>query len=414
MTSLLFRQESIDTGRHRLTGTVVAAVPPTSRLYTALAFGIVLLIALVLTFGNYARRVQVRGIVSYSAGIAGVSPPSDGRVERLFVKEGQTVARGTPLVLITLSQGQDAGGEGIDSQLAELDRQYAELQKQKSLAGGLTSSEKSSLSAQRISAGESIGSLIRQQSLLAKQIKLNEAQHQRAARLMKQGAGTKQETEEREAAILSSKLSYETLSERIIGKREELKTLQTQSASRAISGFQSESQIMERMAAIARERASLMRQGKLTLVAPIDGIVGDIAGRVGQQISGTTTVISVIPGNSQLEAQLYAPSSAVGFVKPGQAVRLMLDAFPFQKYGTSRGTVTWISTVPTEPVGLPTPQSSSEPVFRIRVALDPGEQGRINAKGNLRTGMTLSANLILEDRSLWQVFLEPIFKAVRA
>ncbi len=414
MTSLLFREESINAGRQRLTGTVVAAVPPSSRLYTGLAFGIVMLVALVLTFGNYARRVQVRGIVTYSAGIAGVSPPSDARIERLFVKEGQAVARGTPLVLIAMSQGQDAGGEGIDSQLAELNRQYGELQKQKSLAGGLTSSEKSSLSAQRISASQSIDSLIRQQSLLAKQIKLNEAQHQRAARLMKQGAGTKQEMEEREAAMLGSKLSFETLSERIIGKREDLKTLETQSASRAITGFQSESQILERMAAIARERAGLMRQGKLTLVAPIDGIVGDIAGRAGQQISGTTAVVSVIPGNSQLEAQLYAPSSAVGFVKPGQSVRLMLDAFPFQKYGTSKGTVTWISTVPTEPAGLPSPQGNSEPVFRIRVALDPGEQGRINARGSLRTGMTLSANLILEDRSLWQVFLDPIFKAMRS
>ena len=413
MASLLFRQEAIEKGRNRLTGTVVAAVPPSSRLYTALATAIVVLIILVLTFGNYARRVQVRGVVAYSAGIASVSSPPDARIEQLFVKEGQKVTRGAQLVRISLTQGQDAGGEGIDSQLAELNRQYQELEKQRSLAGGLTTSENSALSAQRTGAAEAIESLTRQQSLLAKQIKLNEAQYQRALRLMKQGAGTKQEMENSEAAVIATRLSYETLSEKIIGKREEWKTLQSQSASRAISGFQSESQITERMAAIAIERASLLRQGRLTLAAPIDGVVGDIALRPGQQVSSTTSIISVIPENSKLEAQLYAPSSAVGFVKPGQNVRLMFDAFPFQKYGTSRGTVLWVSTVPASPSGLPT-TSEGEPVFRIRVALNQQDQANLNTKGNLRTGMTLSANLILEDRSLWEVFLGPIFRAVRS
>ena len=31
----------------------------------------------------------------------------------------------------------------------------------------------------------------------------------------------------------------------------------------------------------------------------------------------------------------------------------------------------------------------------------------------LRAGMTLSANLVLERRSLWEVFLDPVLKAVR-
>ena len=89
----------------------------------------------------------------------------------------------------------------------------------------------------------------------------------------------------------------------------------------------------------------------------------------------------------------------------------MYDAFPYQKFGTGSGVVTWVSTVPTEPNGLAVNPTASEPVFSIRVAIDGNQAGP--AGRGLRTGMTLSANLILEERNLWEVFFGPLFRAAR-
>lgn len=414
MTSPLFRQEAIETGRHRLAGTVIAAVPPSARFYTGFILLVITGLGLLLIFGTYAQRAQVRGIVAYSAGVARIMPPADAKVESVHVREGQRVKKGEAVITVSLTGGRDVGGEGITSQLVELDRQYSELQRQKGLIGTLAGNETVSLQNQRTSMSQSLISLIRQERLMTEQAKLSEAQLARSQRLIKQGAGTKAELEERQATLLARKLDREALAERIISQREALQSVEAQIAARGIVADQSGSQLAERMALVAEQRARLVRQDKLILSAPFGGTVGDLAAQPGLSVNTTTALAVVVPANSALEVQLFAPSSAVGFVKPGQTVRLMFDAFPFQKYGTGSGTVTWVSAVPSVQSGLQVTETAREPVFRVRVRIDSVAQGPAFQAGRLRDGMTLSANLILEDRRLWEVFLDPILKAIRS
>ena len=414
MNSPLFREEVIEAGRQRLTGTVIAAVPPSARVYTAIVMAIVLALGLLLTFGSYARRAQVDGVLAYTEGVARISSPAEAKVDAIHVREGARVAAGVALVTVSLTQGRDAGGEGLASQLAQIDRQHDELRRQQDLAGVLASTETRSLQEQLNGIRQSLESLQRQQQLITSQITLSESQFARSQRLSKQGAATKAELEEKQAALLAKKLERETLAERIISQREAIKSIELQIAARGIGAAQSGSQLAERMAAMAEQRARLLRQDRLTLTAPIAGEVGDIAVRVGQRVDASTVMAAIVPATGALEVQLYAPSSAVGFVQPGQKVRLMFDAFPYQKYGTGSGTVTWVSSVPTNATGLKYTTSGGEPVFRVRVKIDSGSEGARFPAGQLRDGMTLSANLVLEDRSLWEVFLQPILKVMRS
>ena len=54
-------------------------------------------------------------------------------------------------------------------------------------------------------------------------------------------------------------------------------------------------------------------------------------------------LLSIIPTGSDLEAQLFAPSQAIGFIKAGQLVRMRYNAFPYQKFGHYEGEVANIS-----------------------------------------------------------------------
>ena len=67
--------------------------------------------------------------------------------------------------------------------------------------------------------------------------------------------------------------------------------------------------------------------------------------------------------------------------------------------------------MPTEPSNLDPGLGIEEPVFRIRVRLDELAPRIPAERRALRPGMTLSANLVLERRSLWQVLFGPIFGA---
>ena len=413
MATRLFRQEVIEGRRERLTGTVVAAVPPGSRLYTAIVAGVTLALIALLVFGQYASKVQVRGSVAHSGGIARVYSPATSEIRQLHVSEGDRVTRGEPLVTISMTQGRVGGGEGVAAQLAELQRQDVELALQQGLATSLGSSATTALEQQKAGLVATIASLDRQRALNASQITLAEADTRRTVRLAADGAGTQRQVEESRATLLARRLDLESVTERLITQREALRAIDSQVAARRIGSSQSYSEIAVRRAELAEQRAALARLDRLVLTAPLGGTDGDIAAHVGQRAQADMSLVTIVPAGSRLEVQLYAPSSAIGFVQPGQEVRLLFDAFPYQKYGAGRGTVTFVSDVLTEPSALDPGLGITEPVFRVRVAIDPqGLKGAASVRP-LRAGMTLSANLVLQRRNLWEVFLEPVLRSVR-
>ncbi|HEY0412596.1 MAG TPA: HlyD family efflux transporter periplasmic adaptor subunit [Allosphingosinicella sp.] len=412
MATRLFREEAIEAGRDRLTGTVVAATPPGSRLYTLVLAGVAAALIALLCLGQYATRVTVKGVVANGGGISRVHPPAPAEVQEVLVKEGAIVQRGTPLVTVSLTQGRDSGGEGVAGRLAELDRQDRELARQLDLASSLGSADTLALVQQKEGLADSIASLDKQRGFISGQIALAEGDTRRTVRLARDGAGTQRQVEESRASLLSLRLELEKLNERLMSQRETLRTVDAQIASRRIGAEQSQSQLAGQRAALAGERASLLRQDRLTLTAPVAGIVGDVAARAGQHIEPDSSLVTVVPGSDVVEIQLYAPSRAIGFVRPGQEVRLLFDAFPYQKYGAGRGRVTWVSDVQSDPATLDPGLGITEPVFRVRVAIEGGLHGEA-AQHPLRPGMTLSANLLLERRRLWEVFLDPVLRALR-
>ncbi len=407
--SPLFRQEVIEAGRDRLAGTVVAATPPRSRVYAMLLMGVAVALALILIFGQYATREQVRGTVSYDAGIARVYPNAPAEIRQVHVRAGAYVNAGDPLVTVSLAQGRG----GIGSQLGELARQDAELARQLELTSMLGSAGTEALDRQRASLTAAVGSLERQRAFASGQIGLAEAAVRRAARLAAEGAGSQRQVEENRAAVLARRAEVESINERIITQRESLRAIDAQILQRRLEATQSGSQLAAQRAALAEQRAALVRTDRLTLTAPVAGEVGDVSVQVGQRARPETSLVTIVPRGSQVEVWLYAPSRAIGFVHPGQEVRLQFDAFPYQKYGAGRGTVTAVSRVPIEAAAIDPALEIKEPVFRIRVRIDEVAPSVSGAENRLRAGMTLTAHLVLQRRSLWEVIFNPFASALR-
>jgi membrane fusion protein len=408
MNKQLFRMEVIDASRERLAGTVVAAVPPSSRLYTRLVLGVAAIIVAILIFGSYATSAQVRGVVAFDAGIARVYPSTPAEIRQIHVREGQPVAAGAPLVTLSIAQGRD----GVATQLAQLGNQDGELGRQIDLAGEIGSAEGRALTQQRASLAAAILSLERQRGIAAGQIRLAQAATQRAVQLAREGAGTQRQVEDSRSALLARRAEVESITERLIAQREALRTAEAQIGQRALEVDRTRSVLLAQRAALAEQRAELVRTDQLVLTAPIDGEVGDVSVEVGQRARPDRSLVTIVPRGSRLEVWLYAPSRAVGFARPGQQVRLFFDAFPYQKYGAGRGTVTAVSRVPTEPTNLDSNLGIEEPVFRIRVRIDEMAPRVPADQRAMRPGMTLSANLVLERRSLWEVLFGPIRSAV--
>jgi membrane fusion protein len=114
-----------------------------------------------------------------------------------------------------------------------------------------------------------------------------------------------------------------------------------------------------------------------------------------------------VPADGALLAHLYAPSSAIGFIRAGQTVRLRYEAFPFQKFGHHEGRVLQVSRTPLPPGEVPA-SARDEPMYRITVALERQTVRAYGSEQPLAAGMQLEADVLLERRRLIEWIFEPV------
>ncbi|MFN7236497.1 MAG: HlyD family efflux transporter periplasmic adaptor subunit, partial [Brevundimonas sp.] len=150
-------------------------------------------------------------------------------------------------------------------------------------------------------------------------------------------------------------------------------------------------------------------------------VTATVAGRIvalpvqrGQTVAPGASLAVVTPQGSTLEAELYAPSRAAGFVREGQEVRLLYQAFPHQKFGTGQGVVTSVSRTVLAPAEIAIPGLQvQEPVFRVRVKLARDSVAAYGETVPLQPGMLLSADVVIDRRSLLEWLLDPLYAAGR-
>ncbi|MFL5160676.1 MAG: HlyD family efflux transporter periplasmic adaptor subunit, partial [Microvirga sp.] len=114
------------------------------------------------------------------------------------------------------------------------------------------------------------------------------------------------------------------------------------------------------------------------------------------------------PEGASLLAELFVPSRAIGFVEPGQRVRLMVDAFPYQRFGTLGGSVATVSRAVLSPNEVLGKVALTEPAYRITVRLDRQDIDAFGRAAPLQPDMTLKADIVLEGRSLVAWLFEPL------
>ena len=116
---------------------------------------------------------------------------------------------------------------------------------------------------------------------------------------------------------------------------------------------------------------------------------------------------SARPGSQAavLQAQLYAPSSVLEFVRPGQAVRLRLADFPHQKFGLLESRVLQVSQQISQPISRAPLSAGAAGDVLVTVVIDPVALARWPQP--LVAGMQLQADLLLQRRRLIEGLFGP-------
>ena len=144
-------------------------------------------------------------------------------------------------------------------------------------------------------------------------------------------------------------------------------------------------------------------QDLVQLTANEPGVVLTIAKlSVGSVLKQGDSLMSLMPLRSTLEAEVWINSRDVGFVRPGDATRLKVDAFNSAEHGSADGVVKWISenAFSTDDDGKPV-----EPYYKARIAIQKYNFVAVPDNFRLIPGMTLVADINVGHRSLARYLL---------
>jgi biotin carboxyl carrier protein len=150
-----------------------------------------------------------------------------------------------------------------------------------------------------------------------------------------------------------------------------------------------------------REELVQTRGAELTVPAPCQGTVLRLAVNApGAVVQEGDVLAEAACAGETLQAEVSMSPAGAGRVAPGQLVRLLYDAFPYQRHGIKHGTVRWVS-----PASVTV---KDRPVFRVLVEL---EEHVVRVKGEnraLMAGMGGRADVVIGRRSLISYAFEPI------
>lgn len=154
----------------------------------------------------------------------------------------------------------------------------------------------------------------------------------------------------------------------------------------------------------------------LELRAPQRGVVKELGTHtIGAVVSPGTVLMSIVPIDEPLLAEVWVRHEDAGFVHTGQKARLKIAAYPFQKYGMLDGEVSRLGAdasneVPTATAPSP-PTGSSTSAYKALVHLDRQQLEWDDHSLELSAGMQVIADLHQGRRTVLDYLLSPVQKA---
>lgn len=152
------------------------------------------------------------------------------------------------------------------------------------------------------------------------------------------------------------------------------------------------------------------REGLLELRAPQAGIVTELATTtLGAVIQPGTVLMSLVPDQEPLLAEVSIQNQDIGFVQVGQPVRIKVAAYQFQKYGMLEGTVRTLSADAVRPAASGAmSRDQASPIFKALVALDRQQIEVNDLSLPVVAGMHVSTEIVQGERTVLEYLLSPM------
>lgn len=145
---------------------------------------------------------------------------------------------------------------------------------------------------------------------------------------------------------------------------------------------------------------------RLEIRAPVRGVIQVLnIHTVGGVIHPGETIVEIVPINDELVAEVRLSPRDIGHISPGQVAKVKFTTFDFARHGAVDGTLKSVSATTLF-------DEDGRPYFKGIVKLDRAYVGDDPARRPITPGMTLSAEILTQDRSLLTYLLKPVYRGL--
>ena len=412
MNQELFRREALEAKRRGWLGAISLAQPMRLWVLTLAAALAATTIALFLALGTYTRRSTVTGQLVPMKGLSTVLAPATGIVSRLEAVEGSEVRRGQMLAVVTVPRATVADGATPEALEQRLARRRDGLDDGHEAQRNLLETQAHGLHAQLAVAQRELVQIEAEAATRRDQIRIAEETLQRLKQLEGERYVSLLQIKQQESNALSWRGEMQALQRQAIAVRRTIAQLRQSLQELPGQAQASDAGLQRELAQLEQEQVETQARGALAVNAPVSGSVSAQLVKPGQAVQAGQPLLSLLPGDDGLEAELLVPSRAIGFIEPGDAVLLRYQAFPYQKFGHQRGRVARISRSALdggELGALIGNARAGEPYYRVTVSLARQAVTAFGKEEPLKPGMLLDADILGERRRLIEWVFEPLY-----
>jgi HlyD family secretion protein len=405
-------------------------------------------------FGHADVVVEASGLVQPDSEQRGVFVPIKGELVDVYVTEGMPVEKGDVLMRINSPTAIEIAGQAstAEVQLAAAERTYQGFPEKKAATLKEIEAIKSKIATEESEVewreAEAIAKVSEEQQLKLEKARQKLAKaandRERALRILEQherlfkspggGGISRDQVEEKRAAYrekstdykvaeaelgefeVSALQEYDKKKAELSKKSQELLALKGQYGQMYVRLAQDEQQAETDVRLARAKLRSALRisyedideENYLRILAPVSGVVTSVmnVSNVGGQVEEKTPVATIAPKGARKILEVEINERDRAFLRVGMAVRIKVNAFPYQRYGVMTGELERIS--PVSQVN----QDTKQITYKARIRLDRDHFAINGVDTPLRYGMAAKAEIVVDSRRLIELAIDPLKSAV--
>jgi membrane fusion protein len=317
----LFRPEVIEGRRQEWLGRIQLIRPVSLAVLTALVAVTAVAVATYLSLGEYTRKARVSGYLVPDRGVIRLVPPQAATVVERHVVEAQAVKQGEVLFVLSMERATLRGDTqaAVQASLAARERSLQATSQQQAR---LLQTQTAALQRQIVDMRQEQSQIEAEAGLQRQRLAMAQRTQAQWESLRKDNFMSEAQVSAKAEEVLGLAAQLKRLERQAAAQQREIGSLEAQLRELPLRTQAAQGEVERDLAIVAQRAAESQSQTQIVVRAPQDGVVTAVVAERGQPATPGVALASLLPADTRLQAHLFAPSSAVGFVRPEQAVQM--------------------------------------------------------------------------------------------